>query len=67
MILSATLGTERKLPQEYVDFKLCEKFRCLPSQLDKEDAEQIDLFVSFMNIEAREGFRNAKREEQNRK
>jgi len=38
----------------YIDYKLCEKFHCLPSQLDNESEEMLNMYLMMMNIEAEE-------------
>ena len=32
-----------------VEYMLCNKFRCLPSQLEHEDAKKIDMFLAIEN------------------
>lgn len=46
----------KEIPDEYVDYILCEKFHCLPSELDKQDFYTIQVFLEIM------GFENEKRE-----
>ena len=46
------LQTGKGVPFDYIEYKLCEKLHCLPSQLKKESWSKIDNFLSFMDIEA---------------
>lgn len=39
------------MPFEFVEYKLCEKFHCLPSDLAKQPWEKIGNFLQFINLE----------------
>ena len=39
------------MPFEYIEYKLCEKFSCLPSNLDEQSWEKIDNFLRFINLD----------------
>jgi len=39
------------VPFEYIEYKLCEKFSCLPSNLDEQSWEKIDNFLRFINLD----------------
>ena len=41
------------MPAEMEDFRLCELFHCLPSQLDSEDYHRIGRMIAFREIELR--------------
>jgi len=44
----------KDVPEEYIIYTLCNKFKCLPSQLEKEDSYLIDSFIEIMGIEGDE-------------
>ena len=39
------------MPFEYIEYKLCEKFSCLPSNLEEQSWEKIDNFLRFINLD----------------
>jgi hypothetical protein len=52
-----------QIPDEYIDYVLCEKFGCLPSELDKEDDYKLEVFLQIMGFENQERERVYKRME----
>lgn len=40
-------------PAEYPEFVLCKLLHCLPSQLEDEDAEKMQLFLAFHEAEVK--------------
>jgi len=42
------------VPDEYIDYILCEKFNYLPSQLDEEDDYILDVFIRIIAMENKE-------------
>jgi len=45
------LQTKKGVPFEFLEYQLCEKFHCLPSELAKQSWGKIELFMEMMNIE----------------
>ena len=43
------LSGETSSNPDVVRYMLCEKFRCLPSQLNNEDAKTIEMFLAIEN------------------
>jgi hypothetical protein len=43
------LSGETSSNPDVVEYMLCNKFRCLPSQLEHEDAKKIDKFLAIEN------------------
>ena len=43
-----------EVPEEYVEYILCEKFSCLPSDLDKQDEYIIRIFLEIIGFENKE-------------
>ena len=43
------LSGEQSSNPYVVTYMLCEKFRCLPSQLNNEDAKTIEMFLAIEN------------------
>jgi len=42
------------VPFEWIEYQLCKKFSCLPSDLSNQSWEKISHFLSFINLEAEE-------------
>lgn len=45
------LQSGKGVPFEFIEFRFCSKFHCLPSDLEKQSWEKIELFIEMMNIE----------------
>ena len=45
------LQSGRGVPFEFIEYKLCEKFSCLPSDLENQSWEKIENFLQFIDIE----------------
>lgn len=45
------LQSGKGAPFELIELRLCEKFSCLPSDLEKQSWEKMDLFLEIINIE----------------
>ena len=41
------LSGETTSNTDVIEYMLCEKFRCLPSQLEQEDARKIEMFMAI--------------------
>lgn len=67
MFLTATSGSDGNVPEVFVEYKLCEKFGCLPSQLEAEDAHKLDLFLAIINLEAKASRLNRARQKHYKK
>lgn len=44
-------GSVQEMPIEYIEYILCEKFHCLPSELEKEDSKMIEIFIEIIGME----------------
>lgn len=53
----------RQIPDEYIDYVLCEKFGWLPSEIDKQDDYILSIFLQIMGFENIEKERMYKRME----
>jgi len=42
------------MPDEYIDYILCKKFHCLPSELDKQDNYIMNVFLDIIETEIKE-------------
>lgn len=49
--MTLALQTKKGAPFEFLEYQLCEKFHCLPTDLAKQSWDKIDLFISMMDIE----------------
>jgi hypothetical protein len=54
-ILTATLGTEREVPIEWLEFRLCQEFHCLPADLDAMPQTTFLLWIEFLSLQAKAG------------
>jgi len=36
---------------DYIEFKLCKEFHCLPSDLENQSREKIENFIQFINLD----------------
>jgi hypothetical protein len=45
-------GDARPLPQEYIEFRMCEHYHCLPSQLRREDWATVEQHLRFLDLRA---------------
>jgi len=54
-------------PFAYYEYKLCRFFGCLPSQLERENAESLEMMWEIMQLEEEERFLNQKRADQRTK
>ena len=44
--------TKKAPPEEYIEYLLLDHFRCLPSELDKEDNERLMQFLWIKGVVA---------------
>lgn len=51
----ASLGSDRGVPWEYVEYQFCKMFHCLPQDLDDMPGDKFRLFCEFMRVEAKTG------------
>lgn len=42
------------IPDEYIDYVLCNHFHCLPSELDKQDDYLISVFLEIISLQNKE-------------
>lgn len=46
-------GLSRELPWAYTELRLCrDVYHCTPSELDRQDADRIQMHIAIMNLEA---------------
>jgi hypothetical protein len=50
--LFSKIGNDVPLPLEYIEYRLCREFHCLPEDLDRIPKVTIELWLQFMGIEA---------------
>jgi hypothetical protein len=50
--INPATGNVHPVPQEYLEFTMCEFYRCLPSQLRQEDWATINLHLKFLDLRA---------------
>lgn len=41
------------MPREYMEFVLCDRFKCLPSQLRREKMSDVLNFINMIDVENR--------------
>jgi len=45
------LQTKKGVPFEFLTLQLCRELHCLPSQIQQESWQTMELFIEMMNIE----------------